>query len=464
MGISTSAVIFYLAALCWVVWRGRILAQDGDMFNIFGRNAGLLRATSGYLSLIGAGELITISQLGFDNGYGLLWFPGGIAAGFVLLGALGEKVRVRAGLIGANTFVGYVTRVYGRASGTALFVVFLFSLGALLTIQFIVGGQLLTLTTNIPPTVTSLILAAVIVGYLLVGGYVAVLSTDVLRLVFLAIIIAVLGFAVAIQGGETVGFDSSLYSQMPFADGFTLFILGFFGAVCAGDVWQTVLASRSKAVLTYSMFLAAIAFIVFGLLIGSLGMAAKQALHTLPSDTSALAAAIEHAIPPSLAPFTALMIVGSVMATADTEVWVISTSLISLLKPTYASSVEKTEFQSETQTRVRFAVPVVAGLALFFGYVGRDAQALYEGLLVLLTAIAPAILAILFDVRRPVAIMIALWAALISFTIISAIYRLAPPPSLTFLPVGCSLIGLIVGLMIDEVNGRRIEDFEKSAG
>src|SRR5262249_4553074 len=157
------AVFAYLAALVLVAWLSRRQAAASDMFNIFGRSANLLRATSGYLSLIGAGELLTISQLGYDSGLSLLWFPGGSAAGFLFLGLFADRVRVDAQALGANTLVGYVAARFSGAAAAALLLVYVISLGALLTIQFLIGGQLLSATTGLAGHVTSPLMAAVIV-------------------------------------------------------------------------------------------------------------------------------------------------------------------------------------------------------------------------------------------------------------------------------------------------------------
>jgi Na+/proline symporter len=454
MTLGAAAVAAYLLALIGVAWHGRSAAQHGDMFNIFGRQAGLLRATSGYLSLIGAGELVQISQLGYDSGFSLLWFPSGIAAGFVVIAIFGDDVRTRAKALGVTTMVAYVTKVFGRSAGAALAIVFLIALGALLTIQFILGGQLLAETTGLPPTLTSVVMALIIIGYLIVGGYVAVLSTDVLRLVFLGFIVVVLPLAIAISGGFSKLSDPTLYPPLPFVDGATLFVLGLFGAVCAGDVWQTVLASKSKDVLRTSMILAAVAFVIFGLLIGLLGIATKQAVPELSSGLLPLIAATRSVLPLYLAPLLALLIVGSVMATADTEIWVLSTSLISYFKPAPVGNEKKETFHSTLRTRARIAIPIVTGFALLCSILGGDARAIYEGLLVLLTSIAPAMIAVLFSVVRPLAVSFAMWGGLAFFFLLAAYFRLAIPSEFLFAPAVCSLLALVLGLIVDELAGR----------
>src|SRR5690348_8909927 len=86
----------YLVAVLWVGLLGHKLARSGDMFNIFGRRAHAVRAASAYVGLIGAGELITFSQLGYENGFEVLWLLCGFATGFMVLLFLSAKVRLLA--------------------------------------------------------------------------------------------------------------------------------------------------------------------------------------------------------------------------------------------------------------------------------------------------------------------------------------------------------------------------------
>jgi Na+/proline symporter len=443
MTTGALAVFGYLAALLVVAWFSRRQAASSDMFNIFGRSADLLRATSGYLSLIGAGELLTISQLGYDAGLSLLWFPGGIAAGFAFLGFFAEPIRLDAKAVGANTLVGYVARRFGSPAAGALLIVYVVSLGALLTIQFIIGSQLLSATTGLAGHVTSLVMACVIIFYLFLGGYVAVLSTDILRLFFLVVILGM--FLLVVGPSFPTLIATTKFDFLSIGDGLTYFVLGFFGAVCAGDVWQTVLASKSGRVLRQSMLSAAAAFLGFGFIIGMLGMAAKSAVPTLPTDGSALLAATQSVIPAYMSAGATLLIVGSIMATADTEIWVVSSSVVSFFLPAphnepFPGAIS---FQDRAKTAVRFVIPIVTLLALALALFGKDARAIYEALLILLASIAPPILALMFKSVGPTSLAASLWIAIGSFAVLSAIYQFSIPPSLTFAPASAAFISLI---------------------
>jgi Na+/proline symporter len=424
------------------------------MFNVFGRRARTFRAASGYLSLIGAGELITISQLGFDNGLYLLLFPGGIACGFLVLGAVGWRVRDDAARLGATTMAGYVSAAYGRPAARALALAYTLSLGALLTVQFIVGGQLLAATAGISPHAASIILAAIIIIYLEVGGLVAVLSTDILRTVFMTVILVVL--VVPLYAVFTSGHSGppAAYAPLPPLDAGMLFVLGFFGAVCAGDVWQTIIASESRRVIGRSMIIAAVAFVVLGMLIGVLGLAAKHVVATVPSDSSALIVAVKGVLPVALVPLATLLIAGAIMATADTEIWVVSTTLVTALGVA-AADRDQAAAQERLRKRTQWVIPLVTVAALGLTFIGESAQVVYNALLALLTALAPGVIAIIFRAARPLGIAVCLWGSLAAYAAINIYWAMQPPTPALLAPIAVGLAALLFsGLLPKEVEAR----------
>lgn len=436
MTLAALAVGLYVLLLSAVGLYGHRFAASSDMFNLFGRRAGVARAAAGYLSLIGAGELVTIAQLGYDAGWSLLWFPGGISVGFLALAIGADRVRLAAAAAGATTLVGYVRATHGSAASFGLYVVYLFSLGSLLIIQFMVGGQLLSLVAGIPTQASAVVMAVVICSYLVVGGYVAVLSTDVLRLLFLAVGLVVLVMS-ARGSSPTVAIEATPLSLL---DAAVLFVLGFFGALCAGDVWQTIFASRSRGTMAASLVLSAAAFLIFGALVGMLGMATKTVVPELAQGGTALIAAAQSTVPANLSPLLALLIVGSVMATADTEIWVISASTANLIK-----SNDLTQgASSQLKTLTRSAIPIVTFSALLLAYLGQNAQNFYESLLLVLTAIAPAVVSIMLAKSSHMFVAVAIWTGLFCSALLLTYYSFAVPPNLTVLPAIVALITTLI--------------------
>jgi Na+/proline symporter len=231
-----------------------------------------------------------------------------------------------------NTFSGFFADQFGFSAGLALTIVYVVSLGSLLAIQFIVGSDLISTTTGLPSVIAMLVMAGVIMSYILPAGLVAVLSTDVLRAIMMTFVLIVIVTVTAIYVPAYSALKEG-FTPLPAADGIALLVLGFFGAVCAADVWQTILAAEGYRVVRNSLIIGAIAFMIIGVMIAGLGILTKSTIPELPVDTPAFVVAATRVIPGFLSPFLALMVTGSVMATADTEIWVISTVLVSNIFP-----------------------------------------------------------------------------------------------------------------------------------
>jgi Na+/proline symporter len=413
------------------------------MFNIFGRRARTVRAMAGYLSLVGAGELIAITQLGYDNGWGVLWFVSGLTVGYCFLSVTSEKMRIVAASRGINTLSGYFSDQFGAPAGVAITIVSVISLGSLLTIQFILGSDLVQALTGISAWIISIIMAAIIISYLLSAGFVAVLSTDVLRAIMMTTALLILIGLVAAQALEN-SLKFELYTALPIPDALVLFVLAFFGAISAADIWQTIFASADRAVVRRSMVSAGISFFIIGILIAQIGMIAKSMLTQPAPETTILISAAQVIFSGALAPLVTLLIVGSVMSTADTEIWVISALLASNVYPSEAMVVQRapktsTHFQNELRRLNRFAIPLVTVAAVVFGYVFHDALALFQGLLILLTTIGPVVLGAMFFSPPRQAVLLALWSGLTTFAFLEIVYALAVPTNyIALIPMAVS--------------------------
>ena len=422
--LAATAIGIYLLALLAVGLQGRGLARSSDMFNVFGRRAGTIRATAGYLSLIGGGELLTLSQLGYDNGLGVYWFLGGLVLGFLILSQIGDRIRARAAAVGANSLAGYVAAAYGRLAALGLLLVYVVALGSLLIIQFIVGGELLSAVSGVPRAWIIMIMGVIIVLYLVVSGYVAVLSTDVLRAMMMVLALVII--VVAVRAPDLSALSGTQFTPLPATDGWIFGVLGVFGVICAADVWQAAIASRDAKVFRASMIWAAVTFLMIGTLIALLGVQTKLTYPVLGEGESALLAATEHALPSQLGPLVALLIVGSVMATADTEIWVLAASGLGLTAPA-PTGQPTTAFNDVARRRARLVIPLVTAAAVGLALAAPSAQALYSGLLILLTGVAPPMLAILFWSPGPRAIAAAIWAGIASFAVLTVMHHAAIP-------------------------------------
>jgi Na+/proline symporter len=448
--IGTLAIVGYLVAVVFVGLLGHKLAKSGDMFNIFGRRAGAIRAASAYLGLIGAGELITFTQLGYENGIDVLWLLVGFAIGFVILLLLSDKVRLLARERKINTLAGYFRDQFGLPASLALSIISVVSLGSLLAIQFILGSELISSLTGISSTLATVIIGLVIASYLIPSGIVGVLSTDVLRAFMMTAVLLVIVFVTAWNVPE-LKLQSIPVEPLSWLNRVSFLVLGIFGTFCGADVWQTVLASQDNRVVRKSLFFAAFGFVTIGLLIAFIGVITKFQIATIQGDTPAFMIAIRDVIPGFLSPLVAVLITGSVMATADTEIWVISSLLLGNAFPSATATTQNDneQFQGKIKALTQYIIPLVIVCAIGVAYVSRDARSLYEGLLILLTILGPAHIAIVMSQPSRNGITASLWLGILAFFVTSWHFGFSIPTEWSLAPLAVSIVGYFAGTFFD---------------
>ncbi|MGQ7787435.1 sodium/proline symporter [Nesterenkonia sp. PF2B19] len=204
-------VVYFLMLLAIGAWVSRISTRDREGYLLGGRSLGpavtalRLQSTSmsGYMFL-GAGGL------GYSQGYFSMWYAlGDLGGGVLNLSVLGRRMRKLSHLLGSITSIGYLEHRYPSAwtravaAPIALFCMFFYVLA-----QLLAGGQGLSMVTGLDLNVSLIIAVGVIVGYTLMGGYLAVAYTDFAQAIILVIgMLWILIATLQHVGGLTAGHE-----------------------------------------------------------------------------------------------------------------------------------------------------------------------------------------------------------------------------------------------------------------
>ena len=187
--IGTLAV--YLIAVVTIgLWTKR-RESTGD-FLIANRSAGVVLTTASISALAGGSVLAVDTELGFVYGLGTLWLPAGGAAALALLGFLAGRIRRLADEHGFLTLTDYLFLRFGAPTGYLGFVLQFAGFLFLLAVQFIVGGRLFAALAPIEYPVAVVVMGVVTMAYLLLGGFKAVMRTDLLQFALMFLVFVVL--------------------------------------------------------------------------------------------------------------------------------------------------------------------------------------------------------------------------------------------------------------------------------
>lgn len=270
--------------------------------------------------------------------------------------------------------------------------------------QFMALGGMLQLFFGIPVSLGIAIVAAVGVGYTLVGGMWAVALTDAAQLLLVMIGLFVMSLVLlnVLGSGDAAAGWQRLFAETPkqrlqlIPGSSTKEFLGWLGILCAGalgnipsqDVMQRVFSSRSAQVARHACLFSGFLYLILGMVPILMGLAAPLLLGPSGSKTSTLAMLAQTFLHPVLAVILVVTILSAVLSTIDSAILAPATVLAqNLLKRT-----RRFEHADELQMN-RVSVLIIGLASVGVSYAGKSAYSLLEsgyelGMVSLMTPLA----------------------------------------------------------------------------
>ena len=418
-----TAVIAYgfaIVALCWFC-RPRGGYTD---FIVGNKSSGWLITAFGLFTLIGGGELVAGASFGHVFGWAGIALFVGYGMSFVLLALLGPHVLSNAAP-GTVTFVDYAHQKYGRTVGGLVLLSHLFPFFALLVLQLSAGGVVISQLSSLSYFGSVLLCALLVCTYLVIGGFRAVMVTDLVQGVVMGFLIIVAVYAVygflspGTQQPSSVGFEAADFDTF-----WGVMISGIVIGLASADVWQRIFASKSAVAARIGFIIGGVVLAAYGGLIVYLGIQSK--LTGLTTDPeSAYLSVLQSALPAPLFGIAIFGTLAAILSTADTEVFVVS----SLLERGHRQWIKKkspwAEEESKERKFGRGFISAIVALACIAAYWGSDLAVLFHWMFVSYMVFAPTIAAsIVFSLDRNVLLLsfvstaaifvILLWANIIT--------------------------------------------------
>ena len=182
------SIFFFLLYIAVVVVIGIVSSrkETEDDFMIAERKVHGIQvaATMSASSFDGATLAIYLAYV-YQYGFSAIWLFIGIAIGFIFVRKYAWRIKQRADELKVYSMPEYFFRVLGKKNGLmfSLFIVIQFFL--LLTVNFIISGKVLAAIFPIPYYLAVLIGGLIILTYLLLAGFKAVVRTDFFQMVIM---------------------------------------------------------------------------------------------------------------------------------------------------------------------------------------------------------------------------------------------------------------------------------------
>lgn len=317
-------LIIYIAILILVSWFVS-KKQNKEDFLIAGRNRGGWQILlSKFAGAIGAGYFITYTGFAYEYGLGLFAMIVGMLLGYLFF-AYWAAPKIHAPSK-ENKFYKIGNIVYHRtknkfaaklADWIANLVLFLW-----LVVGVVGGAKIISDFGLVSYEIAVIITVLVVLSYLLLAGFRAVLVTDAIQSIVILLLLIIVTFSIIGGTGLNSLFEAETGSvTLGVAGGF--FIFGFLHVFSRSPMFQLCYAAKTAKKLKHGIGLSIIPIIIvaFFLLLIGLFMAANS-----PGLDSGLifTEALKHFLPVSLLPIAIVLFFAGIMSSADTNVYAIS--------------------------------------------------------------------------------------------------------------------------------------------
>lgn len=358
----------------------------------------------------------------------------GAALGFLLLRKYAPKIKEKSNELGVYSMPEYFFRVLGKRNGLMFSLFTLVVLLALLVVNLIISGKILSEIFSIPYWISVLIGGGIILSYLLLAGFKAVVKTDFFQMTIMLLISLSVGiFLFGKISFNTVDFG---FSSVGLGNSIGFLILTVFGIFVSPDAWQRIFASSDQKNLKKGLGFAGLTLLILGVSISVLGLAVKHVFPDIrPED--ALVTGFLNLMPFGLKELGVVLLYAVALSSSDTVVFVISSIITRDLK-NYTNKFSEDSMRKMTRLFMIGFVALVSVTAIFY----QNILSLGFSLGALNLALFPVVFGSLYWKLKESAVFWSLVLAFLSVIVLFSINRLTPETAALSLPV--ALFSLLI--------------------
>ena len=268
--------------------------------------------------------LLLFTALLYAYGFSAIWYFIGVSTGYIIFIPFAIRIHKQFGKK-HYTLADYFFHTYGKFSGRCASALNILIMLAWLMLNIVASSKVLSFFTGLSFEMSTVVVSVFTVIYLLMGGFKAVVTTDVLQ--YCAIVIIFILFAIVLVSGVTIPAADWNLGAAGITNVMGFFLIGILLPFSAPDLWQRVYAVKNKAILKKSIFYSVLIYIVVGFLLALIGLAIKAQLPGIDPDI-ALVQGFTQLLPVGVVGLAIVIFFAAFMSSIDTYAYTASSSLI----------------------------------------------------------------------------------------------------------------------------------------
>ncbi len=276
-------------------------------------------------SLVGAGMILSAVALVYQVGAAAIWLFAGYAFGFFIFYRFAQYLKPLADKYRFYTLPDYFYHRFGKISG--LFAANFLLIVALgwIAVNFIGGGRIIESITNLHFNESTIIVAIIIMTYLLLGGFRAVVQTDVIQFIGLLILFGILAYLIFNYSVALTPQDYNIF-QLPVGQMLSYFLVGILVPLSSGELWQRIYAVESLQTFKKSMLALSLFLMALGLVLIWIGLILRSQLPDIAPDM-AIVEGFKTLLPEGWRGLAVVVFYSTIMSSADSYLFASATSL-----------------------------------------------------------------------------------------------------------------------------------------
>ena len=266
----------------------------------------------------------------YQYGFAAISLFAGISFGFLLFRHYAPRIKTIADRRKAYSMAEYFYYVLGKHNGMMFSVFLLVQYFGYLVINFILSGKVLSgLFPFLGYPAAVAVGGAIILTYLLLAGFQAVVKTDFFQLLIM-IVMTVLASTFFVSKVKITATEFDL-GRMGAGNIIGFLVIAGFGVMVAPDIWQRVFAARDQVALRRGFSYTAIILPTLAAVITVVGLATKQTLTGIRAE-DALVQSFHTLLPLGIREFASVLLYAVSLSSSDTVTFVVSSIVTRDLK------------------------------------------------------------------------------------------------------------------------------------
>lgn len=426
----TLSIIFFLIYIAIVVVIGIVSSrkESEDDFMIAERKVqGVQVAATMSAGFFDGSVLAIYLAYIYQYGFSAIWLFVGLALGFLLLKKYAGRIKQKADELKVYSMPEYFFRILGKKNGLmfSFFLVLQFFL--LLIVNLIISGKVLAAIFPIPYFLAVIIGGLIVLTYLLLAGFKAVIRTDFFQLIIMFIMTLTVG--IFLLGKTHIPISEFNLGTLGAGNIIGFLILAGFGIMVAPDLWQRIFATKDEKNLKRGLNYSVIILLVLGIVISVVGLATKQFFpNIVPED--ALVTGFSHLLPFGLKELGMVLLYAVALSSSDTVTFVVSSIFTRDLK-NYSAKYSDESMKKLTRFFMVTFIFLGALVAIFY----QNILALGFSLASLNLALFPVVFGSLYWKLKQRAVFWSLVLGFLSIVVLFFANQLNPQNAILSLPV-----------------------------